>query len=122
MIIMSTVGAITDVVIAITLLMRKVFLHTKHQQNKIFHSGLRIGKDILGSNTLFFAFIGSYLTLILWFRDLSYSLGEIVNMKVFGAEMLTIFCAGIGIAMVIPIASGIYAWYLTRKPDKEQAV
>lgn len=36
--------------------------------------------------------------------------------------MLTIFCAGIGIAMVIPIASGIYAWYLTRKPDKEQAV
>ncbi len=123
MIIMSTIGAITDVAIAITSPMREVFLHHPHIGRKeLFRSGLNIGRDILGSNTntLFFAFIGGYMALLLWFRDLSYSVGEIVNSKVFGAEMLTIFCAGIGIAIIIPIASGINAWFLTRNRDKQQ--
>ncbi|WP_313432152.1 YibE/F family protein [Siminovitchia terrae] len=123
MIIMSTIGAITDVAIAITSPMREVFLHHPHIGRKeLFCSGLNIGRDILGSNTntLFFAFIGGYMALLLWFRDLSYSVGEIVNSKVFGAEMLTIFCAGIGIAIIIPIASGINAWFLTRNRDKQQ--
>ncbi|MBO1913332.1 YibE/F family protein, partial [Microvirga sp. 3-52] len=55
------------------------------------------------------------LALLLWFKDLSYSFGEIINSKVFGAEMIVILCAGIGIALVIPIASGINAYFLVRK-------
>ena len=45
--------------------------------------------------------------LLLWFKDLSYSIGEIVNSKIFSAEMITIFCAGIGIALMIPITGNI---------------
>lgn len=123
MIIMSTIGAITDVAIAIASPMREIFSHHPNISRKeLFRSGMSIGKDILGSNTntLFFAFIGGYMALLIWINDLEYSVGEIVNSKVFGAEMLTIFCAGIGIALVIPIASGINAWYLTRKQVKEQ--
>lgn len=125
MIIMSTIGAITDVAIAITSPMREVFLHNPHISRKeLFRSGLTIGRDILGSNTntLFFAFIGGYMALLLWFRDLSYSVGEIVNSKVFGAEMLTIFCAGIGMALIIPIASAINSWYLIRQQEKDKAL
>lgn len=122
MIIMSTIGAITDVAISITSPMREVFLHRPDISRKeLFFSGMSIGKDILGSNTntLFFAFIGGYIGLLLWFRDLSYSIGEILNSKVFSGEMLTIFCAGIGIALIIPIASMMNSWYLLRKRDKE---
>jgi len=123
MIIMSTIGAITDVAISITSPMREVFLHHPNiGKGSLFLSGLRIGKDILGTNTntLFFAFIGGYLGLLLWFRDLKYSFGEIVNSKVFSAEILTIFCAGIGIALIIPIASSINAWYLVRTRNKAE--
>lgn len=124
MIIMSTIGAITDIAIAVTSPMREIFSHHPHMnRQELFKSGMRVGRDVLGSdaNTLFFAFIGGYIALIIWFRDLSYSFGEIVNSKVFGAEMLSIFCAGIGIAIIVPIAAAMNAWYLTRKGEKGEA-
>lgn len=120
-IIMSTIGAITDVSISITSPMREVFRHHPNiSQKDLFFSGLTIGRDILGSNTntLFFAFIGGYMGLLLWFKDLSYSFGQIANSKVFSAEMITIFCAGIGIALVVPIAAWINAFYLVKRREK----
>jgi len=121
MIIMSTIGAITDVAISITSPMREILTHNPLIRRKeLFASGLSIGKDILGSNTntLFFAFIGGYLALLLWFKDLGYSIGEIVNSKVFSAEVVIILSAGIGIALVIPIASWINAYILVKEKDR----
>lgn len=122
-IIMSTIGAITDIAISITSPMNEISLHHPTITKKeLFKSGLVIGKDILGSNTntLFFAFIGGYLGLLIWFKDLDYSFGQIINSKVFSAEMVTILCAGIGIAIVIPIASGICAHVLVKQREKSQ--
>ncbi|MFP3324207.1 YibE/F family protein [Planococcus sp. SIMBA_160] len=117
-IIISTIGAITDISISITSPMREVYLHNPGMSHReLVQAGFAIGRDLLGTstNTLFFAFFGSYLGLLIWFKDLSYSLGDIVNSKIFAAEMLTILCAGIGIALVIPIASWITAFLLVRK-------
>ena len=122
-IIMSTIGAITDVAISITSPMREIFNHNPSISRKdLFTSGLGIGKDILGTNTntLFFAFFGGYLALLIWFKDLSYSVGEIVNSKIFSAEMITIFCAGIGIALIIPITSWINAYFLVKTRDNKK--
>jgi len=119
--IMSTIGAITDTAIAVSSPMREIHFHNPTITRKVlFTSGLSIGKDILGTstNTLFFAFFGGYLALLIWFKDLSYSLGEIVNSKIFSAEMLTLLCAGIGVTMVIPITSWITALYLHKNQKK----
>jgi len=124
MIIMSTIGAITDVAISITSPMREVFSHHPTiSRNELFKSGIRIGRDILGSNTntLFFAFFGSYMGLLIWFKDMSYSVGEIVNSKVFAGEMVIILCAGIGIALITPVAAWINAFYLVRRREKSEA-
>jgi len=121
MIIMSTIGAITDIAISITSPMREIFhQHPLISRKELFKSGLTIGRDILGSNanTLFFAFFGGYMALLLWFKDLSYSVGQIVNSKIFGAEMIVISFAGIGIAIIIPIASLINAYYLVNRREK----
>ncbi|MFC4322262.1 YibE/F family protein [Litchfieldia salsa] len=120
MIIMSTIGAITDIAISIASPMREIYNHHPTiSRRDLFTSGLNIGKDILGTNTntLFFAFFGGYLALLIWFKDLSYSLGEIVNSKIFSAELITIFCAGIGVALVIPIASSITVLFLMKKSN-----
>jgi uncharacterized membrane protein len=124
-IIMSTIGAITDTAIAISSPMREMFHHHPNASRKeLFQFGISIGKDILGTstNTLFFAFFGGYLALLIWFKDLSYSFGEIVNSKVFGTEMITILCAGIGVALVIPITAGITAYYFVKRREKNEAV
>ncbi|MFD1416009.1 YibE/F family protein [Oceanobacillus jeddahense] len=117
-IIMSTIGAIVDTAISITSPMREI-----HDQNPeisrkhLFLAGIRIGRDILGTstNTLFFAFFGGYMGLLIWFKDLDYSLGDIINAKVFNDEMLGILISGLGIALVIPIASLMSAYYLKKK-------
>lgn len=117
-IIMSTIGAITDTAIAVSSPMREIYYHNPLISRKdLFNSGLSIGKDILGTstNTLFFAFFGGYLALLIWFKDLSYSVGKIVNSKIFSAEMITILCAGIGVTLVIPITSWITAYFLVEK-------
>ncbi|MBU7595246.1 YibE/F family protein [Metabacillus halosaccharovorans] len=121
-IIMSTIGAIIDTAIAVSSPMREIHYHNPTISRKeLFTSGLSIGKDILGTgtNTLFFAFFGGYLALFIWFKDLSYSLGDIANSKIFSAEMITSLCAGIGITMVIPITSWITAWYLHKNQEKK---
>ena len=120
-IIMSTIGAITEVAISITSSMSETFHHHPSINRKnLFLSGMRIGKDILGTdtNTLFFAFFGGYMALLIWFKDLDYSIGEIVNSKIFSSEMITIFSAGIGIALIIPITSWIHAFVSLKFPNK----
>jgi len=122
-IIMSTIGAITDTAIAISSPMREMFHHNPFISRKdLFTFGLNIGKDILGTstNTLFFAFFGGYMALLIWFKDLSYSVGEVVNSKIFSAEMITIFCAGIGVALIIPITSWITAYFLVKIKEKNK--
>lgn len=123
-IIMSTIGAITDIAISITSPMHEIVKHNPTISRKdLYASGIEIGRDILGTNTntLFFAFFGSYLGLLIWFKELSYSLGDIVNSKVFSAEIITILCAGIGVAIIIPIASWIAAaFYIMKKETVEQ--
>ena len=121
-IIMSTIGAITDAAIAISSPMREAFYHQPSISKKeLFTFGIGIGKDILGTstNTLFFAFFGAYMALLIWFKDLSYSIGEIFNSKIFSAEMITIFCAGTGVALVIPITAWITAYFLVKTGEKK---
>jgi uncharacterized membrane protein len=125
-IIMSTIGAIIDTAMAIASPMREMHHHHPSISKKeLFTFGLSIGRDILGTstNTLFFAFFGGYLALLIWFKDLSYSVGEIVNSKIFSAEMITIFCAGTGVALIIPITALITAYFLVKKGEnKEKAI
>ncbi|QCR32284.1 YibE/F family protein [Lysinibacillus sp. SGAir0095] len=121
-IIMSTIGAITDAAMAISSPMREMYYHHPTISRKeLFSFGLSIGRDILGTstNTLFFAFFGAYLALLIWFKDLSYSIGEIVNSKIFSSEMITICCAAIGVTAVIPVTSWITAYFLVK--NKENA-
>jgi uncharacterized membrane protein len=123
-IIMSTIGAITDTAIAVSSPMREIHYHHPHISRKeLFLSGISIGRDILGTstNTLFFAFFGGYLALLIWFKDLSYSIGEIVNSKIFSAEMITILCSGIGVTLVIPITSWITAYFLVRNKENNES-
>lgn len=116
-IIMSTVGAIMDVAISIAASMHEIYKYNPEiSRRKLFQSGLGIGRDILATdtNTLFFAFFGGYLALLIWFKDLQYSIGEIVNSKIFSSELLLIFCGGLGVAFIIPIAAWMNSFYLIR--------
>ena len=86
MMLMGLIGAITDTAIAITSAMYEV--HENNPQlgmGELFLSGMNIGKDIIGTttNTLLFAYIGEFTTLVIWFREYRYPFSEIINSKVY---------------------------------------
>jgi len=109
-ILIGLIGATVDSSIAISSALFEVYENNKKLSKKeLFNSGINIGKDILctTANTLLFAFLGEFMTLLIWFESLHYSLGEIINAKTFCAEMIRILFSGMGCVLVIPITAYI---------------
>lgn len=112
-ILIGLLGAIIDVSISISSSMNEIYKNNLSvTKNDLFKSGINIGKDILGAmtNTLLFAYIGGFMTLIIWFRELHYSAEDILNNKIFCSEVFQILCSGIGIILIIPVTA-----YITSK-------
>ena len=125
MVLMGLIGAIVDTAIAITSALYEVYENNPHLNMKeLFISGMNIGKDILGTttNTLLFAYIGGFMTLVIWFKAYEYSFSEIINSKVFCQEFLQIVSSGVGCVLMIPTASVFMAYALTHRNRSKQKV
>ncbi len=109
-ILIGLLGAIIDVSISISSSMNEIYKNDlRISQHELFKSGMNIGKDILGTmtNTLFFAYVSGFMTLLIYFNQLNYSLSTILNAKVFCSEVFQSICCGIGIILIIPITAFI---------------
>jgi uncharacterized membrane protein len=117
-VLIGLLGAIIDVAISIASAMNEIYKNDSLISKKnLFKSGMNIGKDILGTmtNTLLFALVGGLMTSIVYFYRLHYSIADILNAKVFCAEVFQIFCSGIGIILIIPISAFITSRTLLSK-------
>ncbi len=120
-IIIGLIGSIVDTSTAVS---TAVFeLYDKNPQLKfkeLFKSGNTIGKDVIGTvtNTLFFAFLGGSLTLLIWFNYYSYDAGLILNNKVFVGEFLSIMFNALGSLFIIPVTNYITCYLLLNKDNK----
>lgn len=122
-IIIGLLGAITDVSISISSSLNELYIHNPEVSKKsLIKSGINIGRDILGTmgNTLLFAFISEFITLIIFFRELHYTASVIINKKVFCAEVFQILCSGIGVILIIPVTAFIAANILLMKKRKNK--
>lgn len=110
LILISLIGATIDSSMAISSALYEVYENNKFLTKKeLFNSGMNIGKDILctTSNTLLFAFLGDFMTLVIWYYKSNYSFLEIINNKTFTAEFIKILFSGMGCILVIPITAYI---------------
>lgn len=119
-IIIGLIGTINDTSIAISSALYE--LHENNQKLKVkelFLSGMNIGRDILGTttNTLFFAYLGGFMTLFIYFQDFQYSFTTIINSKIFAIEFTRIILSGISSFLIIPLTSLITS--VICKYDKE---
>lgn len=105
---LSSLGAISEAAIAIASGLDEIT--TQHPQISVAsltQDGIQIGHQIIGTalNTLFFGFFGSSLGLFIWLTGLNYSLGEMLNDKVFATELISILVAVLGVILTIPITA-----------------
>lgn len=111
-VIIGLIGNIIDTSIAISSALYEVHVNNPKLSIKdLFASGMNIGKDILGTttNTLFFAYLGGFMTLFIFFQDIRYSFVGIINSKVFAAEFTRIMLSGMASFLIIPLTAIIVA-------------
>ncbi|MDD3225057.1 MAG: YibE/F family protein [Clostridium sp.] len=117
---LGIIGAVMDVSISIASSMEQIYINNNDISiHNLFKSGMNIGKDILGAmtNTLFFAYIASFMTLIIFFNEQKYSISDMLNAKVFCANVLQSLCSGIGIILIIPITALVSSRFLLMKKN-----
>lgn len=120
-VIIGLIGNIIDTSIAISSALYEVHINNpKLTTKELFLSGMNIGKDILGTttNTLFFAYLGSCMTLFIYFQDFRYSFSAIINSKIFAIEFTRIMLSGTASFLIIPLTAIITAYACKRKDDK----
>ncbi len=121
MILISLIGATVDSSIAISSALYEVYENNKKISKKeLFISGMNIGKDILctTTNTLMFAFLGDFMTLLIWFYKGNYTFLDILNAKTFVAEIIRILFSAIGCIIIIPITAYITTNTLIKNDEK----
>lgn len=117
-IMIGLIGNIVDTSIAISSALYEVYINNTHLSKKeLFLSGMNVGKDILGTttNTLFFAYLGGFLTLFIFFRGMS--LGAIINSKIFAIEFTRIMLSGIASFLIIPLTAFITSFIIKKNSD-----
>lgn len=121
--ILSTLGAVAEATMAIASGLSEII---KQKPNikpvTLWGEGIAVGKQIIGTtlNTLFFGLFGGSLALFIWFFGLHYSLGNVINDKVFAAQFIVILFSLIGVIITIPVTSLVVAQRL-KSWQKRQA-
>ena len=123
MVMIGLIGALMDTGIAVSSAVYEVYQNNRHlDQKALFGSGISIGKDILGTtlNTLYFAYIGEALMLLLYLKQYQYSLIRLLNSKVFFQDFLCIVFSAIGCVLIIPVCAWVMAAVLGHSEKAEE--
>ncbi|PWG00101.1 YibE/F family protein [Levilactobacillus bambusae] len=113
--ILSTLGAIAEAAMAISSGLNEILeQHPKVSEQGLMREGMAIGRQIMGTtfNTLFFGFFGGFLALFVWFSSVHYTFGEILNDKIFVAQVLMVLFAMVSVILVVPATTWIMARFV----------
>ncbi|MBA1392679.1 YibE/F family protein [Lactobacillus sp. XV13L] len=116
--IFSTLGAVAEAAVAMS---SGLFEIKKHNpaitRGELQASGAKIGNDVLGTamNTILFGMFGSFLALFLWYIRLNYTLGEVLNEKMFVNEALIIMYSLIGVLVAVPLTTVFLVQGMTKR-------
>ncbi|MGO5051061.1 YibE/F family protein [Lachnospiraceae bacterium LCP25S3_G4] len=108
MIFLGLLGAVMDTSVAISSAVYEVHENNSElTQKELYFSGISIGKDVLATtlNTLYFAYIGESLMLLLYLQQYNYSIVKLLNSKSFLQEFTCIMFSAIGCLIVIPLSA-----------------
>ncbi len=122
-VVISLIGALIDGAIAICSAMYEVaIVNPSISRKELYQAGIRMGRDILSTNTntLYFGFLGGNLAFCIWLNVYKFSLGHLVNYKLFAEEILSLILSGLGCLLVIPVAAYLCSKIITEEPHTDK--
>lgn len=108
----GALGAVMDVAMSIASSLDELVRYTPGlPPRELVRSGLRIGRDIMGTmaNTLVLAYVGSSLNVILLLFSYNRSLSAILNREMVAVEVLQSVAGSTGILCAVPVTALCYA-------------
>ena len=120
MVIIGLLGAVMDTAVSVSSGLYEVASSSVLNMQELFHSGMAIGKDILSTtiNTLYFAYIGEALMLLIYLKEYDYKIMDILNSKAFLMDFTCIIFSMIGCLLIIPVTSYIAShMFIKEKPQ-----
>jgi len=118
-IIIGALGVLDDVIVSQLEAVQQLKLANKNWgRRRIFRSAFSIGTTHLGAvvNTLFLAYVGASLPLILLFsvhQSGSMDWSQIINSELIATEIVRTLVGGIGLILAIPIATMLGVYWLS---------
>lgn len=112
MTLLSTLGAVLDTALSITSSVYEVWMHRPDLSKKeLYHSGLQIGKEIIGTtiNTLLFAYLGESIFLFAYLKIGKFTVETIINSKFLFQYVAVLLFGGIACLVAVPAASACIA-------------
>ena len=119
----ALIGTAIDIAIAITSSIYEIHSSIgKLTFSQLVETGFTTSRAILNTSihTIFYIYIAEYLTLMIQYVD-EYSFARLINSQSFGSEFISISISGIGCCLVVPVATLLSAWWLTKINDKKEA-
>ena len=127
-VILSALGAVMDTALSVTSAVYEVSVHKSGlDRREYFHSGLQVGKDIIGTtvNTLLFAYFGESMMMFAYLQQGKYNLEMVLNSKFLFQGLAMMFVGVIACLLAVPISAWTESQMLTKeeeKNDKSSAV
>lgn len=115
---LSTLGAVLDTTLSITSSVYEVAVHNKDlSRRKLYHSGLQIGKEIIGTttNTLLFAYFGESMLLFAYLKTGKFTFETIINCKFLFQGVAVMLFGGIACLLAVPVALVCIAHFIRPK-------
>lgn len=112
---LSTLGAVLDTTLSITSSVYEVAAHKQElSRQELYHSGLQIGKEIIGTtiNTLLFAYLGDSILLFAYLKMGKFTFETILNSKFLFQDVAVMLFGGIACLLAVPAASICIAYFI----------
>lgn len=120
--ILGTVGAVTYTSMSIANCINEIKKSREDYGFKeLFHSGMNVGKDIIGPmiNILIFVYLAGLMPLLLLSFDMPFV--KFLNFSSVIAGILAILVGSIAIIYCVPITSAISAWLICKFTDRKSS-
>ena len=106
-ILISSLGAIMDIAISIASAVNEVYLSSSMSFSELFHSGMNVGRDMMGTmaNTLIIAFTGTSLNLLILIYSWNVQYYQLLNNNEIGIYIVQAVAGSIAVVLTVPLVS-----------------
>lgn len=120
-ILIASTGAVMDVAMSIASSIFEIKRTSPQlEMPALFKSGMRIGKDVMGtmSNTLILAFAGSSLPLMMLIYGYKLQYLQFINLQSISTEFIQGIAGSIGIILSVPITAAVASVLASKQAEK----